>query len=108
MNTPLTTHRNLVTLVQVLRRMERSSVPVDPDQYRSVIEHLKTELRGHPRDAALESLLAAVPELAELYENLNYEHAGLCRSPLEAAVRAEQAARAAIAAAAGRKDAPAA
>lgn len=107
MNTPLTTHRNLVTLVQVLRRMERSRVPVDADQYRSVIDHLTTQLRNHPRDTALESLLAAVPELAELYENLNYEHAGLCRSPLEAAVRAEQAARSAIAAAAGRKDAPA-
>lgn len=103
MNTPLTTHRNLVTLVQVLRKMERSSVPLDPDQYRAVIGHVTAALREHPRDAALEVLLADTPELAQLYENLHYEHAGLCRSPLEAAVRAEQAARAAIAAAA-RKD----
>ncbi|TFZ05241.1 hypothetical protein EZ313_00755 [Ramlibacter henchirensis] len=105
MNTPMTTRRNLVTLVQILARMERSSVPVDADQYRSVIEHLKDELLGHPHDAGLEALLAAVPEFAELYENLQYEYAGLCRSPLEAGVRAEQAARAAIAAAA-RKDTP--
>jgi hypothetical protein len=103
MNTPLTTHRNLVTLVQVLRKMEHSRVPVDADQYRTVIGHINAALREHPRDAALESLLAALPELAELYENLQYEHAGLCRAPLEAAVRAEQAARAAIASA-QRKD----
>lgn len=93
MNTPLTAHRNLVTLVQMLRKLERSRVPVDPEQYRSVVTHIQDELRAHPRDAGLEALLAAVPELAELYENLNYELAGLCRSPLEVAVRAEQAAR---------------
>lgn len=97
MNTPLTAHRNLVTLVQVLRKLERSRVPLDPEQYRSVVTHIQDELRTHPRDAGLEALLAAVPELAELYENLNYGMAGLCRSPLEAAVRAEQEAREAIA-----------
>jgi hypothetical protein len=96
MNTPLTTHRNLVTLAQVLRRLERSSVPVDPEQYRSLVHHITAELENHPRDAGLEMLLAAAPELAEIYENLQYEHAGLCRSPLEAAVSAEQAARTAI------------
>ncbi|KQT09017.1 hypothetical protein ASG30_15990 [Ramlibacter sp. Leaf400] len=87
----------------MLRKMERSSVPLDADQYRSLIAHVTAALREHPRDAALEVLLSDTPELAQLYENLNYEHAGLCRSPLEAAVRAEQAARAALAAAA-RKD----
>ena len=97
MNTPLTAHRNLVTLVQMLRKLERSRVPVDPEQYRSVVTHIQDELRNHPRDLNLEALLAAVPELAELYENLNYELAGLCRSPLDAAVRAEQQAREAIA-----------
>jgi hypothetical protein len=106
MNTPLTTHRNLVTLVQLLRKVERSSVPVDADQYRSVIGQITAALRDHPHDTALESLLAAMPELAELYENLNYEHAGLCRAPLEASVHAEQLARAALARAA-RKDAAA-
>jgi hypothetical protein len=96
MTTPLTTHRNLVALVQVLRKLEHSRVHVDPEQYRSVVAHITAELRNHPQDAGLEALLGAVPELAELYENLQYEHAGLCRSPLEASVRAEQQARAAI------------
>jgi hypothetical protein len=100
MNTPLTTHRNLVTLAQVLRKMERSSVPVDPVQYRALVQQITADLDHHPRDASLEMLLAAAPELAELYENLQYEHAGLCRSPLDAAVSAEKAARAALAKAA--------
>jgi hypothetical protein len=99
MTTPLTTHRNLVALVQVLRKLEHSRVPVDPGQYRSVVARITAELQNHAQDAGLEALLAAAPELAELYENLNYEHAGLCRSPLDAGVRAEKAAREAISAA---------
>ena len=108
MTTPLTTHRNLVTLVQVLRKLEHSRVPVDPEQYRSLVAHISTELQNHAKDAGLEALLAAAPELAELYENLNYEHAGLCRSPLDASVRAEQQARDAISAAMGKPATPAA
>jgi hypothetical protein len=41
-------------------------------------------------------VLGAHPAAAELYENLQYEHAGLCRSPLEAALNAELLAGAAI------------
>ena len=96
MNTPLTTHRNLVTLVQVLRKMEQSRVAPDPDQYRSVVEHIQAELRNHPVDSSLDTLLERVPELAEIYENLQYAHAGLCRSSLDLAVSAEQAAIKAI------------
>jgi hypothetical protein len=49
-----------------------------------------------PHDAELDAVLARVPAAAELYENLNYQHAGLCRSPLDASLAAEAAARAAI------------
>ena len=108
MTTPLTTHRNLVTLVQVLRKLEHSRVPVDPEQYRTLVAHITAELQSHPKDAGLEALLSAVPELAELYENLNYPHAGLCRSPLDASVRAEQAALDAISGAMGKRARPAA
>ena len=97
MNTPLTTHRNLVALVQLLRKLEQSQVPVDPEQYRSLVTHIADDLQQHPADAGLDALLAAAPELAEIYENLQYAHAGLCRSPLDASVRAEQAASEAIA-----------
>jgi hypothetical protein len=97
MNTPLTTHRNLVTLVQVLRKLEHSQVAVDPEQYRSVVAHIADGLQNHPAGAGLDALLAALPELAEIYENLHYDQAGLCRSPLDASVRAEQVASEAIA-----------
>ena len=94
MNT--TASKNLVTLARMLERLDRSGVAVDPKQYRAVVDHLTDVLRAVPRDAALDAVLAASPATAELYENLHYQHAGLCRSPLEAALNAELAARAAI------------
>jgi hypothetical protein len=94
MNT--TVSKNLVMLARVLERLDRSTVAVDPQQYRGVVEHLADVLRGMPHDAALEAVLEASPATAELYENLQYQHAGLCRSPLEVSLNAELAARAAI------------
>jgi hypothetical protein len=94
MNT--TVSKNLVTLARMLERLDRSEVAVDPQQYRGVVEHLSELLRAMPNDAALEAVLAASPSTAELYENLQYQHAGLCRSPLESSLNAELAARAAI------------
>ena len=97
MNTsPVSVNKNLVVLARVLDRLERSAEPVDPEQYRSVVERLSAELLSTHRDAGLEAVLATFPSVAELYENLQYEHAGLCRSGLEAALQAELAARAAI------------
>jgi ferritin-like metal-binding protein YciE len=97
MNT--TVAKNLVTLARVLERLDRSEVAVDPEQYRGVVEHLADVLLAVPHDAALEAVLSASPATAELYENLQYAHAGLCRSPLEPGLKAELAARAAIEAA---------
>ena len=94
MNT--TVSRNLVTLAGMLERLDRSGVAVDPKQYRAVVQHLSEVLQAVPRDAALDAVLEASPATAELYENLHYQHAGLCRSPLDAALNAELAARTAI------------
>ena len=97
MNT--TVSKNLVMLARMLERLDRSAVAVDPQQYRGVVEHLSELLRTLPHDAALEAVLEASPATAELYENLNYQHAGLCRSALDPALAAEVAAREAIASA---------
>ena len=94
MNT--TANRNLVTLSRMLERLDCSTVAVDAQQYLGVVDHLSEILRNVPHDAGLDALLEASPATAELYENLHYEHAGLCRSPLEAGLNAELAARAAI------------
>lgn len=83
-------------LARMIERLDRSAEPVDAQQYRGVVEHLSEVLRAMPHDAALEAVLDASPATSELYENLNYEFAGLCRSPLEPALEAELAARAAI------------
>ena len=97
MNTsPVTANKNLVMLAQMLERLDRSAVPVDPEQYRTLVGRVSAELEAAPRDAALDAVLDAFPATAQLYENLNYRHAGLCRSPLERALGAELAARAAI------------
>jgi hypothetical protein len=91
MNT--TVSKNLVMLARMLERLDRSGEPVDPQQYRGVVEHLTQVLRSVPHDAALEAVLQASPATAEVYENMHYQHAGLCRSPLELSLGAEIAAR---------------
>jgi hypothetical protein len=84
-------------LAQLLERLEHSAVPVGPEQYRSVVMHLVDEFRDVEPGDRLGRLLDAYPSAAELYENLHYDHAGLCRSALDAATSAEVAARQAIA-----------
>ena len=100
MNTsPVTVNKNLVVLARVLDRLERSEAPVDAEQYRSLVARITAELESTARDAGLDAVLETFPGVADLYENLNYAHAGLCRSALEPALAAELAARAAIEAA---------
>jgi len=77
------------TLAHVLQRLEGSREPVGAEQYKSVVAHLSDELRKIVPNEEFSALLEAYPAAAELYENLNYEHAGLCRSPLERALAAE-------------------
>jgi len=100
MNTsPVSVHANLAVLARVLDRLERSSRPVDAGQYRTLAARVAAELEATPHDAGLDAVLDAFPAVAELYENLQYAHAGLCRSALDASAAAEMAARAAIEAA---------
>jgi hypothetical protein len=84
-------------LAELLERLDRSAEPVGADQYRSVAQHLMRELSGLQSDFALQALLDTHPAAAELYENVNYQHAGLCKSSLDAAVNSEMQARAVIA-----------
>jgi hypothetical protein len=86
----------VITLAQLLERLERSQVAVAPDQYQVVVNRLGAALREAEPGEPLQAVLGAHPAAAELYENLQYEHAGLCRSPLEAALNAELLAGAAI------------
>ena len=83
----------VITLAHLLERLERSPVPVDPAQYRSVVLHLVQEFESVKPGETLNAVLDSYPAAAELYENLQYQHAGLCRSALEFSMSAELQAR---------------
>src|SRR5262245_62372628 len=85
----------VIVLAQLLEQIEQSPKGVAADQYQVVVNRLAIALHEAEPGDTLQAVLNAHPAAAELYENLNYEHAGLCRSPLEAALNAElQAAQA--------------
>jgi hypothetical protein len=93
-------------LAHLLERLDQSRVPVGAEQYRSVVMHLVEEFRDVESGPGLGRLLDHYPAAAELYENLNYQYAGLCRSGLDASLAAEIAAKDAIARAARIVDEP--
>ena len=82
---------SLVRLAQLLESVEHQAV--DPHQYRLLAEKLGTELREHQGHAALHGLLDHFPAAAEVYENLQYGHAGRVRAPLEVSLTSELATR---------------
>jgi sigma54-dependent transcription regulator len=86
-------HTDLVpvrVLAALLERLEGSSVAVDAAQYATVVARLSDALTQAESNDALGDLLSSHPAAAELYENMQYEVAGLCRSPLDASMAAEQ------------------
>jgi hypothetical protein len=101
----VTRTKNLVALAVQLERLERGSRAPEADRYADVVERLKAELASAQPGATLDTVLATFPCTAELYENLNYGQAGLCRSDLDAALKSEIRAREVIARARlGKKD----
>jgi len=100
MNATKTSHAktNMTTvhvLAALLERLENSSVPVGAEQYRSVVLHLVNEF-SEVSDLGLGALLDAHPAAAQVYKNVNYANAGLCRSSLETSLAAELQAKTAI------------
>ncbi len=80
----------LASLGMLLEKLERTPREASPAQYRRVAEELTALLSDAKPDPALERILEAFPATAELYENLRYRHAGLCRSPLDESLSSEQ------------------
>lgn len=81
----------LARLAQLLQGLEGRSV--DPHQYRLLVQKLTAELSEHQAHEALHGLLDHFPAAAEVYENLQYGHAGLVRAPLELSLTSELATR---------------
>ncbi len=89
----------LAAMASLLERLEQAPTTASAEQYRGVVQQVSRLLAEVEPDEHLHLLLNAAPHTAQLYENLRYEIAGLCRAPLETALNAELAATAAIAAA---------
>ncbi len=87
---------SLASLAVLLEKLERTALGASPDQYRALAAQIGRLLDAAPADDALDQLLKAFPATAEIYENRQYRHAGLCRSALDAALDAELAARACV------------
>jgi hypothetical protein len=81
----------LTRLAQLLQALEGRLV--DPHQYRLLVQKLTAELSEHQGHEALPGLLDHFSAAAEVYENLQYGHAGLVRAPLELSLTSELAAR---------------
>lgn len=86
----------LALLAMLLERMDNQVRPAEAAQYRALAAQMSRLLADTAADEDLNRLLAAFPATAAVYENLRYEHAGLCRSPLERSLNSELAATALI------------
>ncbi|MBP8307974.1 MAG: hypothetical protein KAY46_11965 [Burkholderiaceae bacterium] len=87
----------ILTLAYLLEKLEHLPGPIGADQHRWVVERLTQALAAAEPGPDLDAMLEAHPGVAELYENMHYAHAGLCRHALEAALGAEQSAQRLIA-----------
>ena len=85
-----------VALARLLERVEASTVAVGADQYRTLVARVQQSLAADLPARALETILAACPQTAVVYENLHYEQSGLSRSPLDRSVATEMLAAQAI------------
>jgi hypothetical protein len=88
--------QDLAAMAALLERLEREPRAASAAQYRDVVRCVSDMLAQAEPGPTLDAMLSVAPATAELYENLQYGHAGLCRSPLEASLEAELAAHAAI------------
>ena len=79
----------LIALARLLERVEASPISIGADQYRALVGQIRAMLAAPLPAAPLAAILKAHPATGEIYENMNYEIAGLSRSPLERSVATE-------------------
>ena len=79
-------------LAQLLEAVEQSG-DLDAAQYRALVQRLQQALQAVAGHAGLGALLDHFPAASQVYENLQYAHAGLVRAPLEMSLSSELAAR---------------
>jgi hypothetical protein len=72
----------LAALALLLEKLERQPRDASAAQYRSVVQQVTSLLQDAADDDELQSLLEFFPATGELWENLHYAAAGLCRAQL--------------------------
>ena len=86
----------LASMAGLLERLDRQPRGASAAQYRAVVQQLQQLLSQAEPGIEFDALLRLAPATSEVYENMCYDQAGLCRSPLEPALNAELAATQAI------------
>ena len=79
----------LAAMAGLLERLDRQPRGASAEQYRGVVQQIQQLLSLADPGAEFDALLRLAPATAEVYENMCYDQAGLCRSPLEPALNAE-------------------
>lgn len=83
----------ILMLSRLLEHLDHNGKAVNAEQYRSVAQHLTLAISQETPSDEFKLMLEQFPATAALYENLHYEYAGLCRSPLEASLQSEHTMR---------------
>jgi hypothetical protein len=84
--------QTLAAMASLLQRLDVTPRSASAQQYRDVAGQVRRLLGEAEPGADLDAVLSAFPAASEVYENQNYQHAGLCRTTLEPALNAELAA----------------
>jgi len=87
----------VVALAQLLECVETGVASASAEGYRRLVTRLQAALSEDIPADVLQAILNAYPAAGEVFENLHYEHFGLCRASLERSVFAEQLAKHVIA-----------
>jgi hypothetical protein len=83
----------LAATAMLLERLDQLPRSASAAQYQGLVRQTEQLLEEADGEPSLQALLDGLPGLAELHENRHYAVAGLCRTPLPAAVASERAAR---------------
>jgi len=79
----------VIALARMLERAEQGLAQLSADEYRLIVHRLQAALSAEFPADALQAVLSAHPGAAEVYENMQYEHAGLSRASLERSIATE-------------------
>jgi hypothetical protein len=83
----------VVALAQLLECVDTGAARASAEGYRRLVLRLQTALLEDIPADVLQAILNAYPAAGEVFENLHYEHSGLCRASLERSVFSEQLAK---------------